>query len=191
MTHCRLHAGPTLYPSRDRVNVPAVTEADPPPAGTWERDETDVAWIYGSILTAAAVAVAAEFKANEPGDVLGYSAATMVVVWLAHSYAVFVGHGGRVDVPGRVQRLRHALSTELPLLACAVPTFVALAVATVADADLETTGSVGLTVSIAVMVLTAARAAQRTGASRLGVFGAGASALVLGGVVVALKISVD
>jgi hypothetical protein len=166
-----------------------VTEADPPPAGTWERDETDVAWIYGSILTAAAVAVATEIKATNSGDVLVYTASTMAVVWLAHSYAAFVGHGGRIDLPHRAARLRHALRTELPLLACAVPTFVALAVAALGDADLETTGSVGLTVSITVMVLTAARAARRTGASRLGIVEAGASALLLGGIVVALKIS--
>jgi hypothetical protein len=168
-----------------------VTESDPAPVGTWERDETDVAWIYGSILTAAAVAVATEIKATDSGDVLVYTAATMVVVWLAHSYAVFVGHGGRVDITGRVGRLWHALRTELPLLACAVPTFVALAVAAVSDADLETTGMAGLTVSVTVMVLTAARAAQRTGASRAAVIAAGASALVLGGIVVTLKISID
>lgn len=169
--------------------MPAVTEAEPPPAGTWERDETDVAWIYGSILTAAAVAVATDIKASDSGDVLLYTAATMVVVWLAHSYGVFVGHGGRMDLPHRAARFWHALRTELPLLACAVPTFVALAVAALNDADLETTGAVGLTVSITVMVLTAARAAQRTGASQLGIVEAGASALLLGGMVVVLKVS--
>jgi hypothetical protein len=159
------------------------------PRGTWERDETDVAWVYGSILAAAAVAVATDIKASEPGEVLLYTAATMVVIWLAHSYGVFVGHGGRVDIPNRAARLWNALRTELPLLACALPTFAALAICSLSDADLETTGAVGLTVSITVMVLTAAHAAQRTGASRGGVVAAGASALVLGGIIVAAKIS--
>jgi len=121
--------------------------------------------------------------------VLLYTAATMVVVWLAHSYGVFVGHGGRVDLPGRVSRLRHALATEVPLLACAVPTFVSLAICSFADADLETTGGVGLTVSIAVMVLVGARAAHRAGSTRIGVVAAGASALLLGGIIVIAKIS--
>jgi hypothetical protein len=159
------------------------------PAGAWERDEGDVAWIYGSILTAAAVAVATDIKASDSGDVLLYSTATMLVVWLAHSYGVFVGHGGRVDLPGRTPRLWHALRTELPLLACAVPTFAALAICALADADLETTGSVGLAVAISVMVLIAARAAKRTGARGTAVLIDGASALVLGGIIVVLKIS--
>jgi hypothetical protein len=159
------------------------------PAGTGERDEGEVAWIYGSILTAAAVAVATDIKASDSGDVLVYTAATMVVVWLAHSYGVFVGHGGRVDLPGRTVRLWHALRTELPLLACAVPTFLALAICSLSDADLETTGAVGLTVAISIMVLVAAGAARRTGASPTAVLIDGASGLVLGGLIVVLKIS--
>jgi hypothetical protein len=156
---------------------------------TEDRDEGVVAWVYGSILTAAAVAVATDIKASEPGDVLLYTAATMVVVWLAHSYGVFVGHGGRVDLPGRIARLGSALRTQLPLLACAAPTFVALAVCSLADADLETTGGVGLTVSIAVMVIVAAGAARRAGASTGGIIAAAASAFVLGGLIVVAKIS--
>lgn len=160
-----------------------------PPPGVWERDEGTVAWVYGSILAAAAVAVATDIKASESGDVLLYTAATMIVVWLAHSYGVFVGRGGRVDIPGRAARLVDALRTEFPLLACAVPTFVALAICGLADADLETTGAVGLTVSIGVMALVAGDAARRTGASRGAIIAAGASALVLGGVIVIAKIS--
>jgi hypothetical protein len=159
------------------------------PAGAWERDEGDVAWIYGSILTAAAVAVATDIKASNSGDVLLYTTATMVVVWLAHSYGVFVGHGGRIDLPGRARRLWHALRTELPLLICAVPTLVALAVCSLSDADLETTGAVGLAVSISVMVLVASGAARRTGASGAALLIDGGSALVLGGLIVLLKIS--
>jgi hypothetical protein len=160
------------------------------PSGTWERDETDVAWIYGSILVAAAVAVATEIKATDAGDALLYAASTMLVVWLAHSYGVFVGHGGRVDLPGRSARFWHALRTELPLLACAVPTFVALAICALADAALETTEYVGLTVAISVMVFVAAGAARRTGASGTALLVDAASALILGGIIVALKISI-
>lgn len=166
-----------------------MTDADPLPPGAWERDEGDAAWIYGSILTAAAVAVATDIKASDSGDVLVYTAATMVVVWLAHSYGVFVGHGGRVDLPGRAARFWHALRAELPLLACAVPTFLALAICSLTDADLETTGVAGLTVSITVMVFVAARAARRTGAGGTAVLIDAASVLVLGGVIVVAKIS--
>jgi hypothetical protein len=159
------------------------------PAGAWERDESVVAWVYGSILAAAAVAVATDIKASQSGDVLLYTAATMVVVWLAHSYGVFVGHGGRVDLPGRTSRLWHALRTELPLLVCAVPTLLALAVCWLTGADIETTGAVGLAVAVSVMVLVAAGAARRTGASGTAVVIDGVGALLLGGIIVVLKIS--
>jgi hypothetical protein len=180
-----------LHPDHDRQprGIAAHGEHEAP-EGTWERDETDVAWIYGSILTAAAVAVATDIKASDSGDVLLYTAATMLVVWLAHSYGVFVGHGGRVDLPGRGARFWHALRTELPLLVCALPTLAALAICWLTDADLETTGAVGLTVSIGVMVLVAAGAARRTGASGTAVVIDGASALVLGGIIVIAKILV-
>jgi hypothetical protein len=145
--------------------------------------------VYGSILTAAAVAVATDIKASDSGDVLVYTAATMVVVWLAHSFGIFVGHGGRIDLPGRVPRLWHALRTELPLLACALPTFVALTICALNDADLEPTGVAGLTVSISVIVLVAAGAAKRTGATGTAVLIDAASALVLGGLIVVAKIS--
>jgi hypothetical protein len=179
-----------LHPDHDRQPGGIATQGEHElPAGAWERDESDVAWIYGSILVAAAVAVATDIKASDSGDVLLYTAATIVVVWLAHSYGVFVGHGGRVDLPGRTPRLWHALRTELPLLACALPTFVALAICALADADLETTGSVGLTVATSVMVLVAAGAAKRTGAKGTAVLIDAASALVVGGIIVVLKIS--
>jgi hypothetical protein len=179
-----------LHPDHDRQpGGIAAHERHELPRGAWERDETDVAWIYGSILTAAGVAVATDVKASDSGDVLVYTAATMLVVWLAHSYGVFVGHGGRIDLPDRTPRLLHALRTELPLLACAVPTFVALTICALSDADLETTGFAGLTVAISVMVIVAGGAARRTGASGTAVLVDAASALVLGGVIVVLKIS--
>jgi hypothetical protein len=179
-----------LHPDHDRQPGGIAAQGEHElPAGAWERDESDVAWIYGSILTAAAVAVATDIKASDSGDVLVYTAATMLVVWVAHSYGVFVGHGGRIDLPGRTPRLWHALRTELPLLACAVPTFVALGICALADADLETTGLAGLAVAISVMVLIAARAAKRTGATGAAVLIDAASALVLGGIIVVLKIS--
>jgi hypothetical protein len=155
----------------------------------WERDERAVAWEYGSILTAAAVAVATDVKASGPGQVLLYTAATMVVIWLAHSFATFVGHGGRVDLPGLPARLWHATVIESPVLASAAPTCAAVAVCWVAGASVNTTGTVGLAAAVSTMVLIAAGRAGRTGAGTRGLVGAGAMALVLGGVITAAKIS--
>ena len=118
-----------------------------------------------------------------------YTGATMVVVWLAHSYASFVGHGGRLDVAGRWARSLHALATELPVLAAAVPAMVAMGVAWIANASVATTGLIGLITAIASMGVTAGAAARRTGAGRFGIAAAALSALLLGGLLVIAKVA--
>jgi hypothetical protein len=152
------------------------------------RDEAAVAWVYGAILVATAVAVATA-KAEGTGQVLLYTAATMTVVWLAHAYAAFVGHGGRLEIEGLGSRILHALGTELPVLASAGPTLIAIAVCWLAGADVGSTGLVGLIISIATIVVVAAAAARRAGARRQGIAAAAASALLIGGIIVAAKIA--
>jgi hypothetical protein len=159
------------------------------PPGTWERDERTVAWIYGSILVAVAVVVASDVIATDAAQILLYTAATMVVVWLAHSYAAFVGHGGRVDIGGVGARIRHAMGTELPVLASASPTLIAIAVCWVVGAGVTASGVVGLIVSIATMALVAGGAARRAGSGRVGMAAAAVGALVLGALLVAAKVA--
>ena len=164
--------------------------AEESPVAELERDEGALAWIYGSILTATAVVVATTIKeAIGPGRVFLYPGATMAVVWLAHGYAAFVGHGGRVEIPGLGRRLVHALGTELPVLASAGPTLVAIAVCWIVGATVSTTGLVGLGVATVTMVAVASAAARRAGASRRGIIGAGASALVIGSALIAAKLA--
>jgi hypothetical protein len=152
------------------------------------RDEATVAWTLGPILAGATV-VAATDVASESGQVLLYTAAGMFVIWLAHSYAAFVGHGSRFDPDGLGRRLRHAMSTELPILASAAPTLIALACASLAGAGASSTGLVGLVAAIATMAVTAAGAARRTGASTLGVSAAMGGALILGAMLIAAKVA--
>jgi hypothetical protein len=121
--------------------------------------------------------------------VLAYTATTMVIVWLAHSFSLFVGHGGRVDLPGRAARTAHALRGEVSVLASATPTLIALGVCWIAGATVETTGWVALGVSIAVMVTVAGAAARRTGAPGRAVLLTAGMALVLGGLIVATKVA--
>ena len=162
---------------------------DDGPSDEWERDEGAVAWVYGSILAASAVVVASGVIASAPGQVLLYTAATMTVVWLAHSYAAFVGHGGRVDVAGLGGRLAHAMRTELPVLASAIPTLIALVIAWLVGAGVTATGLAGLISAIATMALVAAGAAQRRGAGGLGMAASAAGALVLGGMLIIAKVA--
>ena len=156
---------------------------------SWTRDERTVAWVYGSTLVGAAVVVSAGVVASEPGQVPLYTAATMVVVWLAHSYAAFVGHGGRVHLTGLASRIHSAMSSELPVLASATPTLAALAIAWLAGAGVNTTGWAGLATAIAVMSAVTAREARQSGAGKLGVVAAALTALVVGVLLVAAKVA--
>jgi hypothetical protein len=165
-----------------------VASRDIAPGAILRRDDATVAWTLGSILAGATV-VAATDVASESGQVLIYTGAGMVVIWLAHSYAAFVGHGGRFDIHGLASRLRHAMNIELPVLASAVPTLIALASASLIGAGVSSTGLVGLMAAIATMAVTAARAARRTGASPLGVSTAVGGALILGAMLIAAKVA--
>ena len=160
-----------------------------PPMETWERDERVVAWMYGSILVGAAVVVAANAVASRPWQVFVYTAVTMLVVWLAHSYAAFIGHGGRFDVAHVRVGVGHALNAELPVLACATPTLVATAITALTDAGVATTGLVGLIAAIGTMAVVAAATARRSGAGAIGVAAAVASALMFGLVLVGAKVA--
>lgn len=158
------------------------------PAGTWERDERVIAWMYGSILVGAAVVVAASVIASRPWQVPVYTAVSMVVVWLAHSYAAFVGHGGRFDVAGLRARITQALSAELPVLACSAPTLIATAISALADASVATAGLVGLITAITTMAVVAAGTARRSGSGGVGIAAAVASAMLFGLVLIAAKV---
>ena len=158
------------------------------PDGTWERDEVLVAWVYGSILAGAAVVGAGKI-ADTVGRASLYVAVTGTVVWLAHSYAAFVGHGGRIDLDGRGKRLRHAHAAEASILVSFVPAVAALLVCSLLDTPLSTAGFVALGVTILTMAWAAATAARRTGAEAGGSALAALGALLIGGTLIAAKVA--
>ena len=160
----------------------------PRPEGTWERDEVLVAWTYGSILSGAAVVAAGKF-ADSPGRAALYVAVTGAVVWLAHSYAAFVGHGGRIDLGGRGKRLWHAHLTETPILVSFIPAVAALLISSLLDASLSTAGYIALGATIVTMAWAAATAAHRTGANATGAALAALGALLIGGTLIAAKVA--
>jgi hypothetical protein len=161
----------------------------PPGDGGWERDEAVFAWIYGPILAGAAVAVATGVVAETTGQVLLYTTATMVVVWLAHGYAAFVGHGGRMDLDGTFRRIVHAFGAELPILASALPTLAALAFGWIIDATVSAAGYIGLATTVGTMVGAATYAARNTGAGAAGSVLAALGAFVIGAALIAAKVA--
>jgi hypothetical protein len=159
------------------------------PADIWERDERTVAWVYGAVLTGAAVVVAAAKLATESWQVATYTAAAMVVVWICHSYAVFVGHGGRLD-GGRLRPLlAHAFRTEAPVLASSLPAVAAAAVAALLGADVSAAGFAGAIGSVATMTVAAGSAAKRSGAAPGGVAAGALSACLIGVLLIAAKVA--
>lgn len=154
----------------------------------WERDEEAVALVYGSILTGAAV-VAASKIGHDPGMTIAYTAVTMIVIWVAHVYAAFVGVGGRLEGGRLGSRLGRVAYDELPVLASVLPATAAMALAWALGADTSGTAYVGLAVSIALMCVLAARAASRAGAGSGGAAAAAAGALLLGALLIAAKVA--
>ncbi|MFN8149998.1 MAG: hypothetical protein U0R24_02570 [Solirubrobacterales bacterium] len=153
-----------------------------------ERDEQDVALVYGSILTGAAVVVASKLG-HDPGMEIAYTIVTMVVIWIAHTYAAFVGEGGRLEGGSVVRRLLAVAIEQLPVLVAVFPAVIAMAIAWAFGAGSSTTAYVGLAVSIATMCALAARAAREAGAGGGGEIAAAAGALVLGALLIAAKVA--
>lgn len=122
-------------------------------------------------------------------EIFIYVATEMVVVWLAHVFAAFIGEGGRQEAPAAAPRAGKALLAELPVLESAVPTLVALAICWAAGVGAATAGPLGLAVAVSGMILLAVAAARRTGASRVEIVFAGGTALVLGALIVEAKVS--
>ncbi len=162
---------------------------DQGPADPWELHERTVAWVYGAMLTGAAVVVASAKVATVAWQVATYSAVAMTVVWICHSYAAFVGHGGRFD-DGRLGRLlAHAFRTELPILESALPAVGAAAVAALLGADVSGAGYAGAIGSVATMTAAAGIAARRSGASTAGVAAGAVSACLIGVLLIAAKVA--
>jgi hypothetical protein len=157
------------------------------PAESWERDERVVGWVYGATLTGAAVVVATVKVATRPWQAALYTAIAMAIVWAAHSYAEFVGHGGRVEGGGVGRRLGHALRAELPVFLSCVPAIAAMGIAAAADADLSGVGYAGVLAAVATMVVAAGYAAKRSGAGRAGVAAVAITACLVGVLLIGAK----
>ena len=155
----------------------------------WERDDAIFAWIYGSVLTGAAVAVATGAGVKTVDRVFLYVCATMAAVWLAHVYAAFVGHGGRMDVSGTGRRLARAARAEVAILASAVPALATIAVCLALDMSVSAVGFAGLGATITTMVAAATYAARNTGAGFAGAALAAAGALLIGASLIAVKVA--
>ncbi len=108
--------------------------------------------VYGTITVAALLA--AESARHETYlETVGAVAAVMVLYWLAHSYATLMGR--RIEGGERLQlrTIGHTAGHELPILTGAILPLLAVLISWAAGARLTVAVSVGIWISVAMLLL--------------------------------------
>jgi hypothetical protein len=141
--------------------------------------------VYGTILVAAQLAVESA-TGESAGQMIATLASTLVVFWLAHSYADTLGttiNASEHEPPS----LRAALRIQWPIVESGILPGLTLALVEAAGAA-PTTGAVaGLVVAALELVGWGALAARRGGQTGWRLVASAALAAAVGGVLVALK----
>lgn len=125
---------------------------------------------------------------NDPNvaDAAFYVVATVVVFWLAHAWALTLGHRAAGSHPSR-RELRHGLAREWPLVQSAVLPLAAMALASLAGASDESAIDIALWTCVAVLVGWGVVIARREQASRWRTIGTALACGALGAVMIALN----
>lgn len=107
--------------------------------------------IYG-LMTVGALLAAESAGSETYAETVGAVAITMLVYWLAHSYAEFTSHRLKEREPARFAELGRIMVDQVPILWGAAIPLVALLIEWVAGASLSTAVTAALVTS-AVMVM--------------------------------------
>jgi hypothetical protein len=107
--------------------------------------------IYG-LMTVGALLAAESALSETYAETVGAVAITMLVYWLAHSYAEFASHRLKEREPSRFAALGHIMVEQVPILFGAAVPLVALLIDWAAGASLSTAVITALITS-AVMVM--------------------------------------
>jgi hypothetical protein len=82
--------------------------------------------VYGQILVTAVVAALSEDAATTSGYLLLSAGTTVLVLWIAHVYAMAIAQGIHVERKLRGADLRAVALAEAPMIATAIPTLAIL-----------------------------------------------------------------
>jgi hypothetical protein len=82
--------------------------------------------IYGQVLVTSFVAALSEAKSIDAGEIFAALFFTMLVFWLAHSYADAVASRLERDDPLTLREVRTIAKYEWPMLQAAIPALLAL-----------------------------------------------------------------
>ncbi len=143
--------------------------------------------IYG-LMTVGALLAAESADSETYAETVGAVAITMVVYWLAHSYAEFASDRLTEGESLRFSNLGRIMRHQVPILFGAAIPLVALLIDWAVGASLSTAVATALYTSAAMVVLieiVAASRAQQTGRERVAQIALGA---VLGLLIIALRL---
>jgi peptidoglycan biosynthesis protein MviN/MurJ (putative lipid II flippase) len=107
--------------------------------------------IYG-LMTVGALLAAESADSETYAETVGAVVITMLVYWLAHSYAEFASHRLKDREPARFAEFRHIMAEQVPILFGAAVPLVALLIDWAVGASLDTAVITAL-VTAAVMVM--------------------------------------
>ena len=170
-----------------------VTEDDTPAARpavapTWGSRLNSGSLLYGTIVSAAALAVGA----GRGETAFGMDEAmvtTLFVYWLAHVYTKTVAERRPGSVTPLRRLLRHSAGEESPILLGGLPAVVLTTVLALAHAPLWPTVLAVLGLTIVVLVLEGAMAGATAGVRGWRLAGEACGAAVMGGFLAALLVS--
>ena len=130
--------------------------------------ETDFAGaIYGQVLAGGAV-VALSRHDETPIQIATAVAATMVVFWVAHVYALVMSRSVVESGPIRLGDFNHLAAREWPMVQAAAPAVVALVLAAAGVWSRETGITVALILGVVDLVGWGIAICRRSGRSRAG-----------------------
>ncbi len=119
--------------------------------------------IYG-LMTVGALLAAESAGSETYAETVGAVAITMLVYWLAHSYAEFASHRLKDREPARFAELARIMGNQVPILFGAAIPLVALLIFWAANASLSTAVTAAVWTSagtvVAIEILAGVRAKQ-------------------------------
>jgi hypothetical protein len=145
------------------------------------------ALVYGTIAVGALLAAESARRETYPKTLVAVGV-TLLLYWLAHSYAEYTGHRLRSTEPLKLDELTHSALAELSVLIGAGVPLIELVVFWAAGVDLEDAVRWSIYSSAAIICLIELVAGLRADLSGRELLSQTAFGAVLGGLIIALRV---
>jgi hypothetical protein len=142
--------------------------------------------VHGTAICAALIATVQEH--SKLALTIVAVPATLLVYWVAFSYAHFLGEGISGGSPSWLRGLRHSLAEEFSIVENALGPLVVLVLLAIAGVPLDTAIWIALATAVALMFGWGLLAAGRSGHSARASIGIGLTSALVGALVIAMKI---